>query len=267
MFPRVIYKFRNWREDNHKNVLKENELFLSPPNLFSDPYDCRITKSYNLLQSQEDKDDFIEYLRQKDGEALRLDGRDVDYEMRRIRQLLNSPSDLEQYQNRMDEEYFNLQDRYYGIVSFCINWKNFVLWSYYGDSHKGYAVGFHEELLRNSGLFGRGGKVQYKKKKPMIHPKEEDFLKRAFIETHTKSVNWRHEREYRLTKLFYPQIPTDNDRKINFQDNFIKEVIIGCQASVEAINEIREITRRKNIDTYKLVKLKNKFGLVKKRFE
>ena len=152
-------------------------------------------------------------------------------------------------------------------VKIYVNWKNFVLWSYYGDSHKGYAVGFHEELLRNSGLFGRGGKVQYKKKKPMIHPKEEDFLKRAFIETHTKSVNWRHEREYRLTKLFYPQIPTDNDRKINFQDNFIKEVIIGCQASVEAINEIREITRRKNIDTYKLVKLKNKFGLVKKRFE
>lgn len=267
MFPKVIYKFRNWTDDYHKDVLRNNELYLSSPSLFNDPYDCRISKAYNIFKNQEEIEDYINYLREKDSEFLRSQGLNVDDEMDRLRQILNNSDELKEFQKEKDEEYFRLQDTHYGIVSFCINWSNFVLWSYYSDSHKGYAVGFHEESLRNSGLFGRGGKVQYKKNKPMIHPKEEDFMKRAYIETHTKSLNWRHEKEYRLTKLFYPNVPTENDRKITFPDNYIKEVVIGCQASGQTIREITEITRAKNIEIFRLEKLKYKFGLVKKRIQ
>jgi len=242
-----------------------NELFLTSPDLFNDPYDCRITKSYDLLKTLEEKLDFINYYRQKYADELRNEGIDVETEMDRILHLLNTPSDLKRFQNEKDEEYYLLQNSHYGIVSFCINWRNFILWSYYSDSHKGYAIGFHEELLRNSGLFGRGGKVIYRKEKPRIHPKEDDIMKRAFIETHVKSINWRHEKEYRLTKLFFPTLPSIDDRKIHYPDNFIKEVIIGCQASTETINEITSITREKHIATYKLKKLQNKFGLVKER--
>lgn len=265
MFPRKIYKFRNWYDDHHKDVLRNNELYLSSPGHFNDPYDCRITKDYTLLTTDEEKQSFIQYLRAKDGDYLRSQRIDVDAEMDRIKRKLDSSAELKEYQRIMDEVYYQLQDRFYGVISFCINWKNFVLWSYYANNHKGYAIGFHEELLRNSGLFGSGGKVQYKKVKPRIHPMEEDFLKRSFIETHSKSVNWRHEKEYRLTKLFYPDEPTNDDRTVSFPDEFISDVVIGCQASEQTINEIINIADRKNIDVYKLEKSNYSYNLIKKQ--
>lgn len=240
-------------------------MFLAPPKSFNDPYDCRITKSYNILKSAEEKDHFIQYLRNRDEEILRSQGINVDSEMVRIRNILDNPAQLKIFQKQNDDVYFKMQDMFYGVVSFCMNWRNFVVWSYYADSHKGFAVGFNEELLRHSGLFGDGGKVKYKYKIPIIHPEEEDIIKRAFQETHTKSIYWRHEKEYRLTKRFFPNEPSEEDRKAYFPDNFIRNVIIGCEATEETVNEILAITSEKNIETFKLQKLKNKFGLFRKR--
>ena len=33
------------------------------------------------------------------------------------------------------------------------------MWSHYGDFHRGYCIGFDEEKLRNTGFFGKGGKM------------------------------------------------------------------------------------------------------------
>jgi hypothetical protein len=40
--PKIIYKYRNWSDKHHKNVLKKNELYMSSPEEFNDPFDCRI---------------------------------------------------------------------------------------------------------------------------------------------------------------------------------------------------------------------------------
>lgn len=206
-------------------------------------------------------------IRARDKDYLISIGLDVEEVMTDIRKILDSPEKLKDFQLEKDKKYFERQDEHYGIISFCINWNNVVLWSHYADCHKGYCIGFYEEKFRKAGTFGRGGKVKYKKDKPKIHPLEDDFMLKAFIETHTKSINWRHEKEYRITKLFYPQIPSNSDRKINFTDDFIKEIIIGSEASDETINEILSITKPRNLTTYRMEKLRMKYKLIKKKIK
>src|SRR5690606_27455610 len=49
----TIYKYRNFTDNNHKNVLLKNELYLSSPNSFNDPFDCKIPPNLKLLDTEE----------------------------------------------------------------------------------------------------------------------------------------------------------------------------------------------------------------------
>src|SRR5689334_9926228 len=40
VMPKRLYKYRVWQNPFHKSVLTNNELFLSSPSGFNDPYDC-----------------------------------------------------------------------------------------------------------------------------------------------------------------------------------------------------------------------------------
>lgn len=56
----ILYKFRNWTDINRKNLLIKNELFLLPPKLLNDPFDCRIyDNNIKLLQTDEQKQNFF----------------------------------------------------------------------------------------------------------------------------------------------------------------------------------------------------------------
>ena len=50
-YPDIIYKYRNWKTESNKNVLLKNELFMTSPEYFNDPFDCRIPTNYNLLDT------------------------------------------------------------------------------------------------------------------------------------------------------------------------------------------------------------------------
>lgn len=57
----IVYKYRDWKNDFHKRVLLNNELYLSTPKDFNDPFDCRITENYNLF-TPEEEDKYINEL-------------------------------------------------------------------------------------------------------------------------------------------------------------------------------------------------------------
>src|SRR5437762_935552 len=59
-YPDIVYKYRNWSEDNHKNVLYKNQLFLTSPKDFNDPFDCRIPQNFSLLNTKEKIQQFVD---------------------------------------------------------------------------------------------------------------------------------------------------------------------------------------------------------------
>ena len=78
--------------------------------------------------------------------------------------------------------------RGYGLLCFCKNWKNPVLWSHYADRHEGVCLGFDvpEESL---------GEVRYVKTRSPLPLVPTDEQMRELI--HTKFCDWQYEKEWR----------------------------------------------------------------------
>lgn len=49
----IVYKYRNWKQRNHKNVLLKNILWLSKPSDFNDPFDCMLFADYSRFTKEE----------------------------------------------------------------------------------------------------------------------------------------------------------------------------------------------------------------------
>lgn len=61
----ILYKYRDWSDKHHKNILTKNEIFMVSPGSFNAPFDCRIPENYHLLNTQEKIDQFMEYIESK----------------------------------------------------------------------------------------------------------------------------------------------------------------------------------------------------------
>jgi hypothetical protein len=218
--------------------------------------------NYSLLDSEEKINDYLEVKRNQHRELFIESGEDIDAHVLKYANRIRN--ELPQLQNEYNSLYSQGVDNFYGVLSLSERWDSILMWSHYGDFHKGYCVGFREEKLRNS-IFATGGRVMYPKdnKFPEISPLEQDEAKVMVIQTHAKSTEWSYEKEYRLAKLFYPKIATTADRIQKIPDNFFAEIIIGINASPQTKAELIQIARSKNIKIYQIAKIPFKFELTR----
>ena len=45
--PNILYKYRDWDDENHKRLLVDNEVYFATPKQFNDPFDCAIPFRYD----------------------------------------------------------------------------------------------------------------------------------------------------------------------------------------------------------------------------
>ncbi|GGF20319.1 DUF2971 domain-containing protein [Flavobacterium limi] len=261
-YPEIIYKYRSWADEYHKNILLKGEVYLSAPKNFNDPFDFRIGKNFMLLDSQEKIERYIDQGLEKHKDWLMRKG--IDSKEERIFQLKRLEN-LELYQQEYEMIESEATDNHYGILSLSSRWDSILMWSHYGNFHKGFNVGYNEEKMRQCGLFGKGGPVAYSDDFPTIDPFSDHDMRTSFMQTHFKSKEWEYEQEYRLAKLFYPGIPTDKDRTIVIPFEFIDEINLGISISDKDKIEIVEFAKNKNIKVFQTKKISFKFGLT--RFE
>ena len=117
-------------------------------------------------------------------------------------------------------------DDKYGIICFCKNWHNPVLWSHYADKHQGVCLGFDisEKIYP----------ITYVKDRlAQIHPEK---LKNDTIDGKTmirllttKYIDWKYEREVRIGVELKQQIRAKNKYFREFGSNLVlREVILGA---------------------------------------
>lgn len=265
-YPEIIYKYRNWKEDNHKDILIKNILYMSPPIYFNDPFDCRIPTNYALIDSIEKIEKYVLAFIKKHQDFLLRKGINLEKEF--IKMCEDFSQNIDIIQADHERILFDQQDKHYGVLSLSKRWNSILMWSHYADNHSGFCVGFSEDKIRESGLFGKGGPVHYNPENdyPTINPlEEENLMITGFKQTHTKAYDWEYEQEYRLTKLFVPNVPTTEDRKIQFKDDLLSEIIIGLTTSETSKKEILEIAKNKNIKVYQTKKVSMKFEIFREQ--
>jgi hypothetical protein len=261
-YPETIYKYRTWTNSHHKKILTENQLYLATPKDFNDPLDCRIGNNYGLLDTDEKIEEYAEIVTERHKVAVMKMGLDPQSEKQRIIRELQT--DMKSVQKGDDEHIFTMQDKHFGVLSLSERFDSILMWSHYADFHKGFFVGFNEEKMRQSNLFGKGGPITYDTEFPKIDPRNNRGMDKSFVQTHTKAEDWAYEKEYRLTKLFFPNEPEQNARIVTFPAELISEVILGLKMPEEHKKEIIEIAKQKKIPIFEIEQIQAQFKLVKK---
>jgi hypothetical protein len=255
--PVKVYKYRDWSNGFHKNILLHNELYLPSPKEINDPFDCRIPRNFITL-TEEERDKYIKDLAEHFDKS---DKRDIERRM----------SDLLSFQEFYEKKLYELQDKHYGILSLSARWNRILLWSHYSNNHQGICIGFWTNLLREFGPFNKYGIVQYADRfpddmKPKIFENvSNDFVKEAYVQTHTKSSVWRYEKEVRFLKIFEKPDTMPFERLIHFPDEVISEVILGINISSSDKEEILEICRKKGIRVYTAKPVPFRFSITRDR--
>lgn len=153
---------------------------------------------------------------------------------------LNDPFELLAFNisNKEQRSVWNKFRNYFstkaGLVCFSSQWQNPVMWSHYGDKHKGICFGFdvHDDILK---------KVKYiKRRRPFQigetldnHNINSALLSEA---VKYKFKEWSYEHEYRGI------VPLEEKEEsghyfVNFSDDFVlKEIIIGAQCSLKPLD-------------------------------
>jgi len=263
--PEVVYKYRDWKNDFHKRLLVNNEIYLSSPKDFNDPFDCRITENYNLF-TPEEEENYINELLISGFPKTEAEGLDFISVVKRVENLLR---DKERLQATIESERGYYQDHCYAIFSCSKLWNNILMWSHYSQQHTGFCVGFFKDKLLNSGLFGKVGDVVYRTDYPEIKPrvaqKDKQMMINSFLETHSKAKNWEYEKEVRFMANHFPKELSHEDRIISIPDHYFAEVILGINISEEDRNEIVEICNGKGLKVYQATKVKFKFKIDRKQ--
>lgn len=209
--PQFLCKYRSI--ESASIALEQKSLWFSSPMSFNDPFDCQIIP-------------------------------DTD----------NTPSEIYEYfvnQNYSPEEASKLaknasKDHKWGetiapiisdkinsskICCFTSNEHNILMWSHYGDSHKGLCLKF--DVLKDLNFFLTPLPVNYRRDYPKFN-----YLRNQPNIVHdmilSKSIHWSYESEIRVIKQGL-------EGALNFDKSSLTEVIFGCNCCYNDINKIKDI--------------------------
>lgn len=233
--PNTLHKYRNWRDENHRKILSDNELFLSSADLFNDPFDSSLPFQYDKKQLTE------VYILKKLIQLERRNYPNFDYKkclgIAKEKILQNDFTSDEYWKNRNEEFQKWMTDKF-GICCFSSKNDDLLMWSHYADSHKGLCVGFDSYQLFEA-TNGAIRKVQYSQNFPKVAMFHRGF---EWLDPliNTKSKHWKYEDEYRISKIYAAR------EIVNFNDSAIKEVVLGCKIDKNAREEIISIVKGKS---------------------
>ena len=216
--PPTLYKFREWNNNFHKELISKQIAFFASPGSFNDPFDCKIPIRYDINPEKQLEEFHYKLTKIKhpneDDVKVRM------YAKKCVSDGLIKPSNF----LKNDKKYFSELDKRIGIYSLTKHNDDILMWGHYANSHQGFCIGFNtEELLKISDI-DYIGEVKYLPELPTIIPNGDitvNFEEQIF----TKWDRWSYESEFRLT------INHIENRKIKFPSKVFKEIILGYNMS------------------------------------
>lgn len=240
--PPTLYKYRDWSNPNHKKILIQNEIFFSPFSQFNDPYDGTIPFRYDPSQLT-DKNRHLKLLQIIEREYPSW-----------------SKEKAKKYFEDNKENAFKMDDKFnedlhkdindtFGILSLSSERDNYLMWSHYSNSHKGFCVGLNTKLLiKQVGEEIYFEPIIYQPDLPLIELFEDykDHFRKLL---YTKSNFWNYEKEFRLVKFLHV------GKTLTLTPDTISEVILGFRMEDKVKLEIINIVK-KNYPTANLFEAK-----------
>lgn len=244
--PSIVYKYRDWTNCYHRNMIEKQELYLTSPRWFNDPYDCRINVAFHLLA--EDANLANEYFHQVVSRHF-PDLSEADHNLQVQRLLDEGRFRNKEWLEEENERTINKLHDTIGVISLTAHNDSILMWSHYSNSHKGFCVGFHSsKLFNHPEHFGWGQAVEYPPKYPVILPTE-SFTEQSRKQMFMKFDKWEYEKEYRLLNY------NCADKVVKIPKDNFAEIILGHLISKEDQRHIIK-TVKNNLPDIKILKVK-----------
>lgn len=210
-----------------KNSIRQNYLWFSDPLDFNDPYDCNMVTGIDSTFEE-----IFDYLLR---ENQKHDFGVTDSNLRiRAKQLFDNPSERKKLSIESDLDTVSKL----GICCFSQKMDSLLMWSHYGDKHRGVCLTF--DIMADSELFSSIYSLEY----PLLYPKynwpkdQDKFHSLRFLIA-TKSKEWEYEDEIRVVKDRH-NTPFFRG-KVRFDKKALVSVSFGYNCTLYDINEIKQV--------------------------
>lgn len=135
------------------------------------------------------------------------------------------------------------------VLSLSENPRSQLMWAHYAQAHTGLAIGFERttDILNDSSPHRLLKRVTYARQRPS-KPTADDFTDDEVRAT--KSVEWQHEREWRILDSAFsgdsePIDPPGNDRVLfAVRPDKVRVVVLGCRADSELRESIAGVLQQ-----------------------
>ena len=235
-----LYKYTNLSNlDWLKEILVDNRIYCPLPCQLNDPFECRTYSDLSATFEEKRRYYFNKVkiqLNTSDNEACRLTDQWLEtgeYE---------DPAFWEEEERLLLDAAYTSDFRLFCLTPHPAN---LLMWSRYGDKHKGVALRF-----RTDGGFDRAWKVHYASQYPNVSfsfgSSRFDQMKALVL---TKSADWSYEDEFRLFRV------KDRIRKEPFPTHFLFRpdlldgVILGSELEADKEKEILEMVKLRTAST------------------
>lgn len=234
--PAYFYKFVHL---DRIDILENGLIRFSPIGSFNDPFELEPTITPISRGSLDDSNSHSD----RDKQQFIITEDDITYSTERTIQ-------VEFYKKK-----YKMEIGKYGVLSLSSNTSinpllsvtfpekkdprtNILMWSHYGDSHKGFVIEFRNDFIDDLSI----KKVEYSKERGFLTFEDinENIFDGVFFK---KSTEWMYEQEYRavlpLNKC--KKIINDNIYLFKINKSSIKSITLGCAMDEEKKAIIRNI--------------------------
>ena len=227
----IVYKYLH---PDRIDVLKNSKIRFTQPDALNDPFESFPSfQKYKAIKEEEVKSEY-----------KRASNEEIDSE-RLTRILTPFKAELENIRNTFGDSL--------AILSLTKKNNNGLMWSHYGDSYKGFVIGFDSDcdFFKPGKGKSRHGirEVKYsaKREDAFVNDITHEIEKELDLFFYTKSVDWKYEEELRI--YAHPkaadEVPATIDGfdlcLFNFPKECVKEVIIGFRMKTDKRDEIIKI--------------------------
>ena len=207
--PAHVFKFMSpaspFFEENMRNAIVGSSLFLTPRELFNDPFDTAVACD---LGSEDERRAHLREMSARSGGNLLADPEEFDYMAATYYQDGGFGRDIQNNLSRI------------GICSFSAEIENLLMWAYYAESHKGVALVFQ---MHNSQAHLDAVPVRYQEEFSRITPSIRALDEMLLYGPLHKGSDWKHEREWRIVQ------PLEARKQFPFDWSLLWGVIHGTR--------------------------------------
>lgn len=270
VYPKAVFKYCNLNSNNHADNFLKNQIWLSNPLGFNDPYDCSITynseKIFNIIGCNMIKK-FLEDITEE--EMSTNTKKDILSSKDPIQNLLSWVEEfsksseakeflIELIKNMKEFILKDFNEKYRNklkVSSFSEDNKSLLMWGHYANNHQGFCIEYDlSSMDDNENLKKYLFPVKYSNERfditdfyiDNVINKEAKDTNRLIHSVLYKSEDWEYEKEWRfvITESEY------NGKTVSTPKP--KSIYLGSQIKEDHKEQLIKVCKENDIDVYQM---------------